>query len=70
MTELREALAALKDAKVLRAQLKTQNLELSVEFQVDLPVVPEMGSAPTPGGWKSPVSLDDPFLLDPQEPRK
>lgn len=62
---LRAALAALREAGVQRAQLKLDVLELSVEFPVVLPDMPMVGAEPTPGGWKTPISLDDPFLIDP-----
>lgn len=62
---LRETLAALKDAGVQRAQVKLPDVELSVEFPIELPAPVVEGSAPTPGGWKIPHSLDNPFDLNP-----
>ena len=62
--QLREALAALKEAGVQRAALKMEGLELSVEFQLEFPDVP-VGDPPTPGGWKAPPRLDDPFEPEP-----
>lgn len=62
---LREALAALKDAGAQRAQVKTPELELSVEFPIELPAQVTEGDTPTPGGWKIPHSLDNPFDLNP-----
>lgn len=57
---LAEALATLKDAKVLRAALKVEGLELSVEFAHELPalVLPAVSAPPAPGGWKGPQDLD------------
>jgi hypothetical protein len=57
---LAEALATLKDANVLRAALKVEGLELSVEFQRELPAF-ELPAPPAPvraGGWKGPQDLD------------
>lgn len=62
--QLREALAALKEAGVQRAALKMEGLELSVEFQLVLPDIP-VGDVPVPGGWKAPARLDDPFDPEP-----
>lgn len=62
---LRATLAALKEAGVLRASVKHEGLELAVEFAPELPVVPEMGQAPKPGGWKTLEALDQPFDLSP-----
>lgn len=61
---LREALAVLKDAGVQRAQVKLPDLELSVEFTIELPP-PVLGTAPLPGEWKT-LRLDEPTELDPQ----
>lgn len=61
---LREALAALKEAGVQRAALKLADLELSVEFPIELPVLPPAGDAPRPGGWKGPQAIDMPFEDD------
>lgn len=64
---LRAALAALKEAKVLRAQLELGDLKLNVEFPMDLSgladaaAVAAAGTPPTPGGWKGPSDLDAAF---------
>ncbi len=58
---LPEALQILKDAKVLRAALKVEGLELSVEFERELPAIelPAIDrTTVTPGAWKGPQDLD------------
>lgn len=61
-----EALKALKDAGVMSGALKTEGLELSVQFWAEIPKAdPAPGDAPSPGGWKTPQNLDEPFEDDP-----
>lgn len=61
---LRAALAALKDAGVARGQVKLPDgLELSIEFAPELPPLEPQGEMPTPGGWKTPLTLDEPFRI-------
>jgi len=62
MQLLDDVLKSLKAAKVLRASVKTGDLELQVEFPPDFEELTDAlpGVAPLPGGWKAP-QLDDPF---------
>lgn len=65
---LRATLAALKEAGVLRAQIRMpEDLSVNVEFPVDLSgleAVVAAGAPPVPGGWKGPSDLDAPFQDD------
>lgn len=66
---LRTALAALKDAGVLRAQVTfPDEMTLSVEFPVDMSALMEVpaGLPPSPGAWKGPSALDQPFEDEPK----
>lgn len=66
---LRAALAALKDAGVLRAQVTfPDEMTLNVEFPVDMTGLLEVpaGRPPVPGEWKGPRDLDLPFEDEPK----
>lgn len=66
---LRAALAALKDAGVLRAQVTfPDEMTLNVEFPVDMSALAAVpaGTAPVPGAWKGPMDLDLPFEDEPK----
>lgn len=61
--DLAAYLRVMREANLMQATLKTDDLELAVVFGPD--PLPDMGSAPTPGGWKSPQALDDVSRLFP-----
>lgn len=57
---LDEILTVLAKHKVQQARVS--ETEVAVVF--DVMPLPAVGDAPQPGGWKSPVNLDDPAQLE------
>lgn len=55
-------LRVMRDRGVASAEVQTPDGTLRVVFGPDAGPLP--GETPTPGGWKSPMRLDDPAQFD------
>ena len=65
---LKEYLAVFREAKVSQARIVLDRVSLEFAFQPEIPAeLAAFGTAPEPGGWKTPSHLDN--VMGVEEPK-